>query len=203
MTKTSTLLLQVAVLISLLSVLNACQDSASANVTSKTMATETTANTGSLTSDFYSFRMKTLDGKDVDFSQYKGKKVLLVNTASECGYTPQYEDLQQLHEAHGNDVVILGFPANNFGGQEPGSNEEIASFCQKNYGVTFPMFEKISVVGDDRHPLYNWLQQNAPNQEEPAWNFSKYLVDEEGRVIGFYPSKVKPMDEQLLSAIRQ
>jgi glutathione peroxidase len=203
MTKTSTFLFQVAALIGLLSVFNACQDGASANVTSTTMETETTANTGAQTNNFYSFRMKTLDGKDVDFSQYRGKKVLLVNTASECGYTPQYEDLQQLHETHGNEVVVLGFPANNFGGQEPGSNEEIASFCQKNYGVTFPMFQKISVVGDDRHPLYNWLKQNAPNNEEPSWNFSKYLIDEEGKVVGFYPSKVKPMDEQLLTAIKQ
>ncbi|WP_266204508.1 glutathione peroxidase [Pontibacter kalidii] len=165
------------------------------------MATEPTTNT--LTSDFYTFRMKTLDGKEVDFSQYKGKKVLLVNTASECGFTPQYEGLQQLHEVHGKEVVILGFPANNFGGQEPGSNEEIASFCQKNFGVTFQMFEKISVKGEDQHPLYTWLAQNAPDHEEPSWNFSKYLVDENGKVVAFYPSKVKPMDEELLSAIKQ
>ncbi|WP_239022883.1 glutathione peroxidase [Pontibacter mangrovi] len=165
------------------------------------MATETTPNTQ--TGDFYTFKMKTLDGKDVDFSQYKGKKVLLVNTASECGFTPQYEDLQQLHETHGDDVVILGFPANNFGGQEPGSNEEIASFCQKNYGVTFQMFEKISVKGEDQHPLYTWLAQNAPDHEEPSWNFCKYLVDENGKVVAFFPSKVKPMGEEMLSAIQQ
>jgi glutathione peroxidase len=152
---------------------------------------------------FYGFTMTTLDGKEVDFSQYKGKKVMLVNTASECGFTKQYADLQQLHEQHGQDVVILGFPANNFGGQEPGSNEEIASFCQKNYGVNFQMFEKISVVGEDQHPLYAWLQQNAPNQEKPTWNFSKYLIDENGNVIAFYPSKVKPMDEEVLAAIKK
>ncbi|WP_276497546.1 glutathione peroxidase [Pontibacter litorisediminis] len=165
------------------------------------MATEPTTTTK--TSEFYTFKMKSLDGKDVDFSQFKGKKVLLVNTASECGFTPQYEDLQKLHEAHGNEVVILGFPANDFGGQEPGSNEEIASFCQKNYGVTFQMLEKISVKGEDQHPLYTWLAQNAPGKEEPSWNFSKYLVDEDGKVVAFYPSKVKPMDEELLSAIKQ
>ncbi|MDX5436748.1 MAG: glutathione peroxidase [Pontibacter sp.] len=167
------------------------------------MATETTSNPNAQTSDFYGFKMKTLDGKDVDFSQYKGKKVLLVNTASECGYTPQYADLQKLHETHGSDVVVLGFPANNFGGQEPGSNEEIASFCQKNYGVNFPVFEKISVVGADKHPLYVWLAQNAPNHEEPNWNFCKYLVNEEGQVVAFFPSKVKPTDKELLTAIEK
>lgn len=202
MLKKFTKSLQSTLLLGLLSVAVSCQQGNSANLQSEAMATETTSNSNAQTSDFYGFRMKTLDGKDVDFSQYKGKKVLLVNTASECGYTPQYEDLQKLHEAHGSDVVILGFPANNFGGQEPGSNEEIASFCQKNYGVNFPMFEKISVVGDDKHPLYVWLAQNAPNHEEPNWNFCKYLVNEEGQVEAFYPSKVKPMDEELLTAIK-
>ncbi|PRY12660.1 glutathione peroxidase [Pontibacter ummariensis] len=173
------------------------------NPETMTMATETTTNDNTQTSDFYNFTVKSLDGKDVDFSQYKGKKVLLVNTASECGYTPQYADLQKLHETHGNEVVVLGFPANNFGGQEPGSNEQIASFCQKNYGVTFQLFEKVSVVGDDKHPLFVWLQQHAPNNEEPSWNFSKYLVDENGQVVAFYPSKVKPMDQEILAAIKE
>nr|WP_114778630.1 glutathione peroxidase [Botryobacter ruber] len=152
-------------------------------------------------SGFYSFKMPTLEGNEVDFSQFKGKKVLVVNTASKCGYTPQYADLQKLHETYGDQVVILGFPANNFGGQEPGSSEEIAAFCEKNYGVKFQMFDKISVKGEDRHPLYVWLEEHAPNHETPAWNFSKYLIDENGNVIGFYPSKVKPMDEVLISAI--
>ncbi|GAB3830159.1 glutathione peroxidase [Pontibacter rugosus] len=186
----------------LLLVAVACQQGNNANLKPEAMATETTSNPNAQSSDFYGFNMKTLDGKQVDFSQYKGKKVLLVNTASECGYTKQYEDLQKLHETYGNDVVVLGFPANNFGGQEPGSNEEIASFCQKNYGVSFTMFEKISVVGDDKSPLYAWLAQKAPNQEEPNWNFCKYLVDEQGHVTAFYPSKVKPMDEELLSALK-
>ncbi|MCJ8164866.1 glutathione peroxidase [Pontibacter sp. E15-1] len=167
------------------------------------MATETTSNPNAQTSDFYGFQVKSLDGKNVDFSQYKGKKVLLVNTASECGFTHQYTDLQQLHEKFGNEVVVLGFPANNFGGQEPGKNEEIATFCEKNYGVTFPLFEKISVVGADKHPLYVWLQQNSPSQEEPNWNFCKYLVDEEGQVVAFFPSKVEPMGQELLSAIKK
>ncbi|WP_299821143.1 glutathione peroxidase [uncultured Pontibacter sp.] len=170
--------------------------------TEETMATETAPNTTS-TSSFYTFKMETLEGKEVDFSQYKGKKVLLVNTASECGFTPQYEDLQKLNEQHGDKVVILGFPANNFGGQEPGSNEEIASFCQKNYGVSFQMFDKISVAGEDKHPLYTWLTDNAPNHEEPNWNFCKYLVNENGEVVAFYPSKVKPMGEEILAAIQK
>ncbi|WP_240773208.1 glutathione peroxidase [Pontibacter sp. SGAir0037] len=159
-------------------------------------------NTSAETKGFYSFKMKSVDGKDVDFSQYKGKKVLVVNTASECGYTKQYADLQKLHETYGNKVIVLGFPANNFGGQEPGSNEDIAAFCQKNFGVTFPLFEKISVVGDDRAPLYTWLEQNSPNKDKPSWNFCKYLINEQGKVVAFFPSKVNPMGEELIAAIK-
>ncbi|MBJ6118854.1 glutathione peroxidase [Pontibacter sp. BT310] len=174
-------------------------NTATANTTTnKTMATETQTQQG-----FYDFKLSSLEGKEVNLSDYKGKKVLLVNTASECGYTPQYADLEQLHDTHGDKVVILGFPANNFGGQEPGSNEEIAQFCQKNYGVSFQMMEKISVVGEDKHPLYAWLAQNAPNHEEPNWNFCKYLVNEEGKVVAFFPSKVKPMGEEIVMAIQQ
>lgn len=180
----------------------ACSGTTSNNtITDNSMATESTANTQ--TSNFYNFEMATLDGKEVDFSKYKGKKVLLVNTASECGYTPQYADLQELHEKHGDKVTVLGFPANNFGGQEPGSSEDIAAFCQKNYGVGFQMFDKISVAGEDKHPLYTWLAQNAPNHEEPNWNFCKYLVDENGKVVAFYPSKVKPTDQEILTAIQK
>ncbi|MDX5346839.1 MAG: glutathione peroxidase, partial [Hymenobacteraceae bacterium] len=127
-------------------------------------------------SDFYNFKMPLLDGTEVDFSKLKGKKVLLVNVASECGYTPQYKELQQLHEQYKDKVQVLGFPANNFGGQEPGSSDQIAEFCEKNYGVTFPVFEKISVKGDDQHPLYKWLSEQAG--QEPTWNFNKYLLDE-------------------------
>nr|WP_236612840.1 glutathione peroxidase [Cesiribacter andamanensis] len=152
-----------------------------------------------MTQTFYDFKLKTLDGQEVDFTQYRGKKVLVVNTASECGFTPQYKDLQALHEQHGAKVTVLGFPANNFGGQEPGSNEQIALFCQKNYGVSFTMFEKVSVKGSDQHPLFQWLQ--AQSGEAPKWNFSKYLIDEEGKVIGFYPSGVNPMDDPILSQL--
>jgi len=152
---------------------------------------------GLTTSDMslYDFKMNAIDGKSIDLSDYKGKKVLIVNVASKCGYTPQYADLQELHEAYGEKVVILGFPANNFGGQEPGSNLEIADFCQKNYGVSFQMFEKISVKGNDCHPLYTWLAEETG--EEPSWNFCKYLIDEEGNPVAFFPSAVNPMDEKI------
>lgn len=148
----------------------------------------------SLPASLYDFKINSLEGKEIDFSQYKGKTLLIVNTASKCGYTPQYTELQKLHEQFGNKVVILGFPANNFGAQEPGSNSEIASFCQKNYGVTFQMFEKISVKGDDQHPLYQWLKEKTG--QEPSWNFCKYLVKPDG-TVKFFASKVKPLDKQI------
>jgi glutathione peroxidase len=164
-----------------------------------TQAQEAVHSQTSMTQSFYDFKMSTLDGQEVDFSQYRGKKVLVVNTASECGFTPQYKDLQALHEQWGHKVAVLGFPSNNFGGQEPGSNEEIAQFCQKNFGVNFTLFEKISVKGSDQHPLFQWLK--AQSGEEPKWNFSKYLIDEEGNVMGFYPSGVNPMDDPILSKL--
>ncbi len=146
----------------------------------------------------YDFKINSLEGNPIDFSVYKGKTLLIVNTASECGYTPQYADLQKLHETFGDKLVILGFPANNFGGQEPGSNQQIATFCQKNYGVTFQMFEKISVKGNDQHPLYAWLKEKTA--QEPGWNFSKYLVKPDG-TVKFFKSSVKPMDSQITSEL--
>jgi len=146
----------------------------------------------------YDFRMNSLDGKEIDFELYHGKNLLIVNVASECGFTPQYADLQKLHEEYGDKVVILGFPANNFGGQEPGTNLQIAQFCQKNYGVEFQMFEKISVKGEDRHPLYQWLKDKTG--QEPTWNFCKYLVKPDG-TVKFFPSKVKPTDNEILNAL--
>lgn len=163
-------------------------------------------NQGSMTeanteSSFYNFKIKTLDGKtSIDFSKYKGKKVLIVNVASECGFTPQYKPLQELHEKHGDKLVVLGFPANNFGAQEPGSNEQIATFCKKNYGVSFQMFNKISVTGSDQHSLFQWLQKESG--KAPNWNFCKYLVDENGKVAKFYPSSVDPMGKEILGAIQ-
>lgn len=165
-----------------------------------------TSNQSQVPGSFYDFKMKSIDGDMIGFDQFKGKKVLLVNVASKCGFTPQYEDLQKLHELYGNKVAILGFPANNFGNQEPGSNEEIALFCSANYGVTFQMFEKISVKGDDMDPLYQWLSSekyNGWNNEAPSWNFCKYLVDEEGKLIAFFPSKVKPLSDELLAKINE
>jgi len=153
-------------------------------------------------SSFYDFTVKDIAGNDFPLSQLKGKKVLVVNTASKCGFTPQYEGLQELFEKYGDeDFMIIGFPANNFGQQEPGTNEEIASFCQLNYGVTFPMMSKISVKGDDQHPLYGWLTSRAENGVEDSsvsWNFQKYMIDEEGQLVGHFAPTVKPDNRKLI-----
>ncbi|HEY4655054.1 MAG TPA: glutathione peroxidase [Cyclobacteriaceae bacterium] len=146
----------------------------------------------------YDFKMKSIDGQTIDFSRYKGKTLLIVNVASKCGFTPQYADLEKLHETYGDKVTILGFPANNFGGQEPGTNDEIALFCQKNFGVKFQLFEKISVKGEDQDPLYAWLKEKTG--EEPSWNFCKYLVKPNG-TVKFFASKVNPMHRQLLDEL--
>lgn len=146
----------------------------------------------------YDFKMNSIDGEPIDFARYKGKNLLIVNVASKCGYTPQYADLEKLHETYGDKVVVLGFPANNFGGQEPGTNAEIAEFCQKNYGVKFQMFEKISVKGDDQHALYKWLKDKTGS--EPTWNFCKYLVKADG-TVKFFNSKVKPLDPQIINEL--
>jgi glutathione peroxidase len=147
----------------------------------------------------YDFKITSLDGQVIDFALYKGKKLLIVNTASKCGKTPQYADLQKLHEQHGDKVIVLGFPANNFLWQEPGSNVEIASFCERNYGVTFQMFEKISVKGSDKHPLYAWLE--AKTGKTPDWNFAKYLVSEDGNTVTFFNSSVKAYEKPIMDKI--
>lgn len=157
-----------------------------------------------LPASIYDFEMKTLDGQTISLSKFKGKKMLIVNVASECGFTPQYKDLQQLHEKYGNKVTIIGFPANNFGGQEPGSSAQIGEFCKKNYGVTFQMMEKISVKGSDTHPLYQWLSNKSANgtcDEAPKWNFCKYLIDEQGKVIKFFGSRTNPLSEEIISLL--
>jgi glutathione peroxidase len=159
----------------------------------------------SVTASIYDFKVPGIDGKPINLKKYKGKKVLIVNTASKCGYTPQYTDLENLHKQYKDKLVIIGFPANNFGGQEPGSNEEIQEFCKKNYGVSFKMAEKVSVKGDDIHPLFKYLTDEARKMgvEDPIkWNFTKFLIDEKGKLIGVYPSKVKPMDEQITSHLK-
>lgn len=148
----------------------------------------------------YDIKVNSLDGKPVHFNQYRGKNLLIVNTASNCAYTTQFETLQKLHETYGQDVTVLGFPANNFLWQEPGTNVEIANFCQENFGVTFQMFEKISVKGRDQHPLYQWL--SAKSGRKPSWNFCKYLINKNGDIIGFYGPKVSPMDEEIINKIK-
>ena len=149
--------------------------------------------------DLYAIRMESLEGEMIDFSQYSGKNLLIVNTASKCGYTWQYKELQQLHETYGDKVTLLGFPANNFWWQEPGSNEDIAAFCEKNFGVTFQMFRKISVKGKDKHPLYGWLERQSG--QLPTWNFCKYVIDAGGKVIGFFGPKVNPLDRKIIELI--
>ena len=150
----------------------------------------TTSNENQKAMSIYDFEIQSLEGEFINFADFKGKNILIVNTASECGYTPQYADLQELHESFGDKVTVLGFPANNFGGQEPGSDQQIASFCEKNYGVTFPMFSKMEVVGKNQHPLFKFLKEKTG--KEPTWNFCKYLVSEDGTEISFYPSSVNP-----------
>jgi glutathione peroxidase len=170
---------------------------------SKTQTFSKPMNTAAIGS-LHDFKMKSLDGKDVDLSQYKGKKVVILNVASKCGYTPQYADWQKFHEAHSDKIVVLGFPANNFLSQEPGSSSDIATFCQKNYGVTFQMFEKVDVVGKSQHPLFKWLSQkdlNGWNEQAPSWNFCKYVVDENGKLTNFFASKIKPDNEEFKKAV--
>lgn len=153
----------------------------------------------------YDFKAKTIEGEDFDFSSLKGKKVLVVNTASKCGYTPQYEQLQKLYDQMGGDgFEIIGFPANNFMGQEPGSNDDIASFCKKNYGVSFTMMEKISVKGKDQHPIYAWLTQKEQNGVEDAkvkWNFQKFLIDENGKYVKSVAPGTSPLDNDITAWI--
>jgi glutathione peroxidase len=164
---------------------------------------DTAFNSGAAKS-IYDFKVEALDGGTIDFSQFKGKKILVVNTASKCGYTKQYEDLEKLYSTYKEKLVVVGFPANNFGGQEPGTNTEIQEFCKKNYGVTFPMAAKISVKGDDTAPIYKWLSQKSENgvlDAEIKWNFGKFLIDEKGNLIEYFPSKVKPMGEEIVSKL--
>lgn len=156
---------------------------------------------GPVANSIYDFKIKGLDGKEIDFAQFKGRKLLIVNTASRCGLTPQYAGLEKLHEQYGTKVMVLGFPANNFLWQEPGTNAEIAAFCERNYGVKFQMFEKISVKGGDQHPLYQWLQSRTG--EKPDWNFSKFLVSEDGSRVTFFKSSVQPMDQEILASINR
>ena len=147
----------------------------------------------------HDFTVKDIEGNDFDLKKLKGKKVLIVNTASECGYTPQYKDLQALYLAYkDSNLTIVGFPSNDFGGQEPGNEIAIKSFCERNYGVTFPLMAKINVTGDNIAPVYKWLTTKAENgvsDEQVKWNFNKFMINEDGTFAGYLPSKIKPMDK--------
>ncbi len=155
--------------------------------------------------NFYSFKTKTIDGDVFDLSSLKGKKVLVVNTASKCGNTPQYKDLEALYKKYGGDkFVIIGFPANNFGAQEPGTNAEIKQFCTENYQVTFPMMQKISVKGNDIDPIYKWLTTKSMNGKmdaEVSWNFQKFMIDEKGNLVDMASPRTNPTDEKIVKWI--
>lgn len=142
-----------------------------------------------------------IQGRTVNLNAFKGKKILIVNTASECGYTPQYAQLEELHQQYGKSIAVLGFPCNDFGGQEPGTELEIKTFCQARYGVTFPLFSKLHVTGSEKHPLYNWLTDpalNGWNSQEPTWNFCKYVIDEKGTLLHFLNANIDPFDERII-----
>ncbi len=147
----------------------------------------------------HEFSFNTIDGEKVSFVDFKGKKIMIVNTASKCGFTSQYTELQQMHNQYKDQLVVIGFPANNFGSQEPGTNNEIISFCKKNYGVTFYLSEKVSVKGEDIHPLFSWLnsQENSDFIGDVKWNFEKYLLDENGVLIHRYRSMIKPDSKKI------
>ena len=146
----------------------------------------------------HTFKVESIEGGEIDFAQFKGKKIMIVNVASECGFTPQYQQLQELYKGVGDKLVVIGFPANNFGGQEPGSNKEIQAFCSLRYGVTFPMAAKVDI---NTHPVYQWLTQKAQNGKMDStvnWNFQKYLLDENGRLAHCFPSATSPFDDEII-----
>nr|WP_088390411.1 glutathione peroxidase [Flavobacterium davisii] len=154
----------------------------------------------------YQFKVKDINGKEFDLAKLKGKKVLIVNTASECGLTPQYAQLEELYKTFKDqNFIIVGFPANNFGAQEPGSNDQIATFCKKNYGVSFPMMEKVSVKGNDMHPLYQFLtqkKQNGVSDSEVKWNFQKYLIDEKGKLVQVISPQTLPNSDEVVNWVK-
>jgi len=165
-----------------------------------------TAEAQNIPASIYDLKVEALDGSIIDFSKFKGKKILIVNTASKCGYTPQYEGLEKLYEQYKDKLVIVGFPSNNFLFQEPGSNANIAEFCKKNYGVTFLMAAKIDVKGRSAHPIYTWLTQKQYNKFDNSvvkWNFQKYLIDEKGNLVNMFAPSVEPMSPEIVNAIKK
>jgi glutathione peroxidase len=157
------------------------------------------------TSSIHQFKIKSIEGKTIDFASYKGKKILVVNTASACGYTPQYEGLQKLYKLKKSQLVIIGFPCNQFGGQESGTEAEIQTFCKSRYGVTFPLSAKIDVKGKNIAPLYKWLCSKSENgvlDAEIKWNFNKFLLDENGKLLAYFPSSVTPNSEEILKFLK-
>lgn len=154
--------------------------------------------------NIYDYSFTSIEGKEVSLSSFKGKYLMLVNTASACGYTSQYKELEEVHKQYGNKLVIIGFPANDFGGQEPGSDEEIKSFCSKNYGVSFLMASKISIKSDT-HPIYQWLTKkdlNGVQDNEVSWNFNKFLISPKGAFLGYFKSKIKPNDAEIITLLK-
>ncbi len=149
----------------------------------------------------HKFKVEGIEGDEIDFATFKGKKMLVVNVASECGYTSQYQQLEELYEEFNDRLVIIGFPSNDFGGQEPGTNEEIKSFCTNRFQVSFPLAAKVKILGQEIHPVYQWLTRQAQNgvmDSEVKWNFNKYLLNEDGQLVKYYPSSVSPIDEVIL-----
>jgi glutathione peroxidase len=156
--------------------------------------------------DFYNYTFESIESETIRMADFKGKKILIVNVASECGYTKQYKQLQELHEHFADQLVIIGFPCNDFGSQESGSNEEIASFCSSKFGVTFTMAAKIKIKGDDKHPIYQWLTKkdlNGKMDESVRWNFHKFLISEDGQLLDAFPSSVSPLDDKILAYLKQ
>lgn len=174
---------------------------AGTSATPKNKPMEATANPKTI----YAFKVPSIEGGTIDFSKYKGRKILVVNTASKCGFTPQYEGLEKLYKEYQDKLVVVGFPANNFGQQEPGTNEEIQKFCKIRYGVTFPLASKVDVVGENAHPLFKWLtskEENGVLDATIGWNFTKFLLDENGKLLASFPSKVTPDSEDILKYLK-
>ncbi len=154
---------------------------------------------------FYDMEFESINGTMISLSDFKGKYVLIVNTASRCGYTKQYKDLQKIHEEYKDELVVIGFPCNDFASQEKGTNQEILNFCQKNYGVDFLLSKKIKIKGEECHPIFNWLTKKSQNgvlNHKVSWNFNKFLIDPNGNLLGAYSSSTKPFDAQIINQIR-